>query len=382
MDFGWAERESAVLKNVQDICREKVRPLARLISRGDKDALRQGMQVLNSIKFMSIPFPPDDGGLGLPFTVWAKAGELVSYESATIGMTAGASMLAAYAIGLHGSAPLKERFLKDLLTGRCVGAFSLTEPGAGSDASAIVVSASRNQNGYCLNGQKAFVTNAGFADTYVVLVKTQPERGVRGMSVLVIPADTPGFVIGEQGRKMAFPALSNAKVAFHNCAVPADFVVGRDGLGFPIAMETLDLGRITVAAGAVGVARAALDAALAHARRRNQFHESIGSFELIQEKIARMTTAIETAELLYLRAAWLRDQGRPFGDAAAMAKLYASRVVKEVTDDALQIFGGYGYSADCPVEQYYREARLFELVEGTSEIQTLIIAKSALRHST
>lgn len=379
MDFGWSEGESAVLKHIQDVCQEVVHPLARRIGEGDGDALKNAVQVLYDNKFMAIPFPSEIGGLALPFTVWAKAAEIVSYQSATVGMVFGASMLAAYPILLFGSDDLKHELLPALLTGERTGAFALTEPLAGSDAAAITTRALPVNDSYRLTGRKAFITNAGLADTYIVIAKTQPERGVRGMSSFVVDAGVPGFIVGGQQHKMAFPALSNAGLSFNDCSVPARRLLGHEGHGFRTAMETLDLGRIAVAAGAVGIARAALDIALSYAHTRQQFNEPIGNFELIQEKIARMAVAVDSAELLYLKAAWLKDQGRPFSEAAAMAKLYGSKVAKSVTDDAVEIFGGYGYGAS--VERYYREARLFELVEGTSEIQTLVIAKSVFRRS-
>lgn len=382
MEFGWSGRESAVLEHIQGVCHEAIHPLARRIGEGDGKALKDALQILYGLEFMAIPFPSEVGGLGLPFAVWAKAGEIVSSESATVGMVFGACMLAAYPILLFGSDALKQEVLPDLLTGRRIGAFALTEPSAGSDAAAITMRAFRKDDVYRLTGRKICITNAGLADTYVVIAKTQPDRGARGMSALVVDAGSPGFAIGSQERKMAFPALPNAALSFSDCAVPAGRLLNREGLGFRIAMESLDLGRIAVAAGAVGLARAALDAALGYAHTRRQFKEPLANFELIQEKIAEMSVAVDAAELLYLKAAWLKDQGRFFGDAAAKAKLYASKVAKKVADDAVEIFGGYGYDADCPVERYYREARLFELVEGSSEIQTLVIAKSILRHST
>jgi butyryl-CoA dehydrogenase len=273
----------------------------------------------------------------------------------------------------------KQKFLTPLAKGEKLGAFALTEPSAGSDASSGIATAIKEGDEYVLNGAKMFITNADEADIYVVTFKTQPTRGARGMSAVIVEKGTTGFIFGKQEDKMCFHALPNCGLTFQDCRVPASNMLSQENRGFRVALETLDVGRIGMAVGAIGLAKAALKKAIKYAKERIQFGQPIASFQAIQHKIADMATEIEAAELLMLKAVWLRDQNKPFSDIAAMAKLYSSEVCARVTTQAVQIHGGYGLVREYSVERYMRESKLFEIVEGTSEIQRSVIAGHVLK---
>ncbi len=266
-----------------------------------------------------------------------------------------------------------------LLKGEKIGAFALTEPNAGSDASSGIAVAIKDGNEYVLNGSKMFITNADQAEIYVITFKTQPNRGARGMSAFIVEKGTPGFTFGKQEDKMCFHALPNCGLTFQDCRIPAENLLGQENRGFRIAMETLDVGRIGMAVGAVGLAKTALKKSVKYAKERIQFGQPISSFQAIQHKLADMATEIEAAELLTFKAAWLKDQNKPFSHIAAMAKLYSSEVCARVTSQAVQIHGGYGLIREYSVERYMRESKMFEIVEGTSEIQRSVIAGHVLK---
>jgi alkylation response protein AidB-like acyl-CoA dehydrogenase len=278
-----------------------------------------------------------------------------------------------------GTEEQKQKYLVPMARGENIGAFGLTEPGAGSDAGAVNTKAVLDGDHYVLNGTKIFISNGGEAEVYVIIASTHPDRGPRGLSAFIVEKGTPGFEFGKDEKKMAFPSLPNRELIFTDCRVPKENLLGRERGGFLVAMRTLAVGRIGMAIGAVGVARAALEAAAPYAQQREQFGQPIASFQAIQFMLADMATEVDAARLLTWRAAWLKDNDKPFEKEAAMAKLYASEVAMRVTTKAVQIFGGYGYTAEFPVERYMREAKLFEIVEGTSEIQRLVIANQVLR---
>ncbi len=260
-----------------------------------------------------------------------------------------------------------------------LGAFALTEPEAGSDAGNVKTQAVKKDGKYYLNGRKIFITNGGEADIYVIIASTDPRRGPRGLSAFIVEKDTPGFSIGQHFEKMGFSGLPNAELVFEDCPIPEEALLYREGAGFKIAMDTFAAGRIGVGIGALGVAQAALEEAIKYSRERVQFGKPISSFQAIQHMLAEMGTRIEAARLLLYKAAWLKDQGKPFEKFASMGKYYASQIAMEVTVKTVQIFGGYGYMKDYPVERMMREAKLFEIIEGTSEIQKNIIASLLLK---
>ncbi|MBU1615367.1 acyl-CoA dehydrogenase family protein, partial [bacterium] len=272
-----------------------------------------------------------------------------------------------------------KKYLIPLSKGEVIGAFGLTEPNAGSDAANIQTTAVKNRDSYILNGTKIFITNAGEAQVYVILAKTQKDRGARGMSAFIVEKGTPGFTFGKNEKKMAFSALANRELIFRDCRIPAENILSKEGRGFRVAMQTLDLGRIGMGIGAIGLAQAAFKEAVKYSKERVQFGHPISNFQAIQFMLADMATEIEAARLLILKAAYLKDQDRPFSHIGAMAKLYASEVAMKVVNKAVQIHGGYGYTKDYAVERYFREAKLFEIVEGTSEIQRGVIANAILK---
>ena len=378
MDFTFNEDQAAVLEAVKEFCDEDLAPKA---CETDEAACwpAENVAKLAQLDLMGISVPEEHGGLGMDFLTWAAVGEELSRSCTTTGAVFGAHMLAVFPIMSFGTDEQKQKFLAPLATGEHIGAFGLTEPGAGSDAAAVRTKAERDGDGYLLNGSKIFITNGGEAQTYVIIASRDPGKGVRGLTAFIVEKGTPGFEFGKDEKKMAFQSLPNRELIFTDCRIPKENLLGREGAGFLVAMRTLSVGRIGMAIGAVGLARAALEAAVPYSRQREQFGKPISSFQGIQFMLADMATEVDAARLLTWRAAWLKDQGRPFEKEAAMAKLYASEVAMRVTTKAVQIFGGYGYTRDFPVERYMREAKLFEIVEGTSEIQRMVIANHVLR---
>ncbi len=378
MQFGFTEEQHELFDYVREFCDEKLKPFAGEVDKKHEYPWDQ-VKMLKEMDLMGIPVPEEYGGLGAGFLEWAVIGELLSAACTTTGAVYGAHMLAEYPIMFFGTDEQKEKYLKPLATGDSVGAFGLTEPMAGSDAGSVRTTAIKDGDEYVLNGTKIFITNGGEAGTYVIIANSRPDRGMRGITAFILEKGMPGFEFGKNEEKMAYKSLSNRELIFNDCRVPAENVLHKEGRGFQVAMETLRVGRIGMAIGAVGLSQAAYDAAVQYAITREQFGERIANFQLVQLHLANMATEIDAGRLLTYRAAWLKDQGLPFEKEAAMAKLKTSEVCAEVTSKAVQIHGGYGYCCDYPVERYMRESKLFEIVEGTSEIQRLVIAGQLLK---
>jgi butyryl-CoA dehydrogenase len=378
MEFSLTEEQELLLSAVAEICTKELAPFASKIDE-EQEFPWNNIKKLAKYDLMGITIPQEYGGLGKDFLTWTLVGEELSHACTTTGAIYGANMLAIYPIHTFGTEEQKKKYLPPLARGEKIGAFALTEPDAGSDVSSIQTIATKVGGEYVLNGRKIFITNAGEAEIYIVLAKTDLKRGARGMSAFIVEKGTPGFSFGREERKMAYHALANRELIFSDCKVPEENLLFQEGRGFRIAMETLDVGRIGMGIGAVGLARAAFEKAISYAKQRVQFGSPISSFQAIQVMLADMATEIEAARLLVLRAAYLKDRNEPFTSFAAMAKLYASEVAMRVVNRALQIHGGYGYTKDYPVERYFREAKLFEIVEGTSEIQRNIIAREILK---
>lgn len=331
---------------------------------------------MGGLGFFAIPFAEKYGGLGGDYLSYALAVEEISRADAGVGL----SYAAHVSIGMgpvyyFGTEEQKLRWLPGAARGEYLASFGLTEPGAGSDAAATRTTAVREGDEWVLNGQKQFITNAGYAGYIVCTAVTEKGKGHRGISNFIVPTDAPGFSVGAPYKKMGLRSSDTRPLYFDNCRIPADSLVGQPGEGFKQFMATLDGGRISIAAFALGIAQAAYEAALAYAKERVQFGESISKFQAIQFKLADMATEIEVARGQILKAAWLKDQGRPYTKEAAMAKLFASEVATRVCNQAVQIHGGYGYIQDYPVERYYRDVKLGEIGEGTSEVQRLVIAR-------
>lgn len=331
---------------------------------------------MGELGLMGIPFPEEYGGTGGDTVAYALAVEEISRVDGSLGIT-----LAAHcSIGMgpvyyFGTEDQKKRWLPGAARGEYLASFGLTEPGAGSDSAATKTTAVRDGDGWVLNGSKIFITNAHYCGYIVCTAVTRPGQGHRGISAFIVPNPTPGFTIGPAYDKMGLRSSDTRPLFFENVRLPADALLGREGEGFRQFMVTLDGGRISIGAMAVGIAQGALDAALAYARQRVQFGQSISKFQAIQFKLADMAMEIELARNMVLKAAWLKDQGRPFTREAAMAKLFASETAVRAANQAIQIHGGAGYMEDLPVSRFWRDAKLTEIGEGTSEIQRLVIAR-------
>ncbi|MCD6351688.1 MAG: acyl-CoA dehydrogenase family protein [Armatimonadetes bacterium] len=378
MDFDLPQENVEIYEEVQRFCDEELRPRAREVAEKGEFPW-ENWKAMGEMGLWGIPIPEEYGGAGMSWLDWAIIGEMISKACTSTGAIFAAHYLAQYPLLAFGTEKQKEKYLAPLASGEKVGSFILTEPGAGSDAGSVKTKAEKDGDVYRLNGTKVFCSNGGEAGVFVVIANLQPERGARGLTAFIVERDTPGFRLGKEDTKMAFRALSNPELIFEDAQVPAENLLYRERGGFRVAMETLSVGRIGMAVGAVGLAQAALEAAARYAQEREQFGQPIAEFEAIQFMLADMATQVEAARLLAHKAAWLKDQGREYDKIAAMAKVYASEVASMVASKAVQIHGGYGYTVEYDVERYYREAKLFEIVEGTSEIQRLVIANRVLK---
>ena len=379
MNFDLTEEQLLIQEMVREFARSEVAPIAAEIDRDHRfpDELIPKMAALN---ILGVPFAQEYGGAGADNVSYVIAlEELARVCASTAIIVSGHTSLGTWPIVEFGSPAQKERYAGRLAAGAMLGAFALTEPGAGTDAAAGRTTAVVNADGYVLNGSKIFITNGGYAGVYIVTAMTDPAAGTRGISAFLVEPDAPGFSVGEREHKMGIKASSTTPLYFSDCRIPRDALLGAEGQGFRIAMAALDGGRIGVAAQALGIAQGALDAAVAYAKERVQFGKPIASLQAIQWMIADMATEIDAARLLVYRAAWNKDNGLPYGQAAAMAKLFASETATRVADRAIQIHGGYGYTESYPVERAYRDAKVTELYEGTSEVQRMVIAGGLLR---
>jgi alkylation response protein AidB-like acyl-CoA dehydrogenase len=342
---------------------------------------------LGEMGWLGIPLPEDEGGAGLDYLAYAIAIEEISRVWGSLGLIVAAhTSLGCGPIHLAGTKAQKDRFLVPMASGRVIGAYGLTEPGAGSDAGGTRTTArlegadAQGRGGeWVIDGGKRFITNAGQAGTYVVTARTGTrDGGSAEISAFIVPADAPGFRVARLEDKLGLHASATGELVFDGVRVPADHLLGERGGGFRMFLEILDGGRISIASMALGIAQAAYDAAVPYAQTREQFGRPIGSFQGVAFMIADMATEIDAARSLIWRAAWLKDQGRDYSLAAAEAKLYASEVSSRVTNAALQVHGGYGYVTEYPVERYLRDAKLTEIGEGTSQVQRLVIARRIL----
>jgi len=379
MDFELTDEQQLIRDAVREFAEAEVTPIAAELDR-DHRFPYELLPKLAEMNLMGMPYPEKEGGAGADYVSYVIAVEELSRACASTGIILSAhTSLATWPIFKFGTEAQKERYLHDMASGRRLGAFALTEPAAGTDAAAGTATATQHADGYALNGSKMFITNAPYAEVYIAFAKTDPERGARGMSAFIVEKDTPGFSVGEAEHKLGIRGSSTPPVYFSDCRVPKEALLGGEGDGFKIAMQTLDGGRIGVSAQALGIAQAALDASVAYAKERVQFGKPIATLQAIQWMIADMATEIDAARLLVYRAASCVDNGRPYSTEGAMAKLFASETATRVAGKAIQIHGGYGYTESYPVERNYRDAKITELYEGTSEVQRMVIARSTLR---
>ena len=337
---------------------------------------------LGPLGFLGVLVPEDYGGAGLDYVSYALIVEELNRGDASVGITMWAhNSLCTNHIALFGSPAQKQTYLPRLASGAVLGAWGLTEPGSGSDAAALRTRAVERDGAWVLNGTKAFITNASVGEIAVVLARTDAEKKSRGISAFILERGTPGFRAGTPYRKLGLHASDTAELVLEEARVPAANLLGERGAGFAQAMAVLEGGRIAMAAMAVGIAQAAVDQAVRYMKQRSAFGKTLAEFNGLQGMLADLVTEVEVARLLTLRAAWLKDEGRPAMHAAAMAKLFASETAMKAATQAVQIHGGAGYIAEFPVERIFRDAKLTEIGEGTSEIQRLVIAREILGFS-
>lgn len=329
---------------------------------------------------LGIPFPKEYGGEGGDYLGYAMAVEELSKACGTTGVLVSAhTSLGGSPIFEFGTEEQKQKFLVPLAKGEKLGAFGLTEPNAGTDASGQQTTAVLDGDHYILNGTKIFITNAGPAEIYVVMAMTDKTKGTRGISAFIVEKDTEGFSIGKKEEKLGIRGSSTCELVFENCKIPKENMLGKEGQGFKIAMKTLDGGRIGIAAQALGIAQGALDTTVDYVKERKQFGRSISAFQNTQFELAEMKTKIEAARHLVYDAASKKGEGKPYNVEASMAKLYAAEVAMEVTTKAIQLHGGYGYTREYDVERMFRDAKITEIYEGTSEVQKMVISADLLK---
>ncbi len=378
MNFNFTEEQLDMKKAAQEYAEKEIMPVAARFDEENetplellKDMILQG--------YSTMTIPEEYGGGGLGCLTSCLIVEELARGCAGITTSAAANSLAAYPILLAGTHEQKEKYLTPLSEGK-FAAFCLTEPGAGSDAGAISTFAQKVENGYLLNGRKCFITNGSIADIYTVFASVDRSKGARALTAFILERDFPGLEPGKKENKMGIRASNTAEVLFEDVFVPQENLLGQEGGGFRIAMTTLDISRPMVGAMAVGVARAAYERAVSYAREREQFGKPLSSFQAIQFKLADMAMKIEAARLLVLRAAFKVDQKeKRFSAHSAMSKAFAGDIAMEVTTDALQVMGGYGYMKDYPMEKYMRDAKIMQIYEGTSEIQRLVLGNEVLK---
>ncbi|MER2108047.1 MAG: acyl-CoA dehydrogenase [Solibacillus sp.] len=374
MDLRFTEEQLMMQSMVRDFAETEIAPFVEQMEAGEFP--RAILTKMGELGLMGITVPEKYGGAGMDFTSYILAIHELSRVSAVVGVILSVhTSVGTNPILYFGNDAQKQRYIPKLARGDYLGAFCLTEPSAGSDAASLKTRAVRDGDDYILDGSKVFITNGGEADLYIVFAVTDPEQGTRGISAFIVDKDTPGFIVGKDEKKMGLHGSRTVQLTFEGMRVPKENLLGAEGEGFKIALANLNVGRIGIAAQSLGIAEAALEAATAYAKERVQFGKPIAQQQGIGFKLADMATNTEAAKLLVYRAASLRTQGVPCGKEASMAKLFASQTAMQNATDAIQVFGGYGYTEDYPVERYFRDAKVTQIYEGTSEIQRLVISK-------
>lgn len=375
MNFQLSEEHEQLRQMIREFAINEVAPSAA--ERDEEERFdREIWGKMAELGLTGIPWPEQYGGAGFDYLAYCIAVEELSRVCASTGVTLSAhTSLAGWPIYKFGSEEQKQKYLRPMAEGKKIGAYCLTEAGSGSDAGGMKTTAKREGDEYVLNGSKIFITNGGIADTYVVFAVTDPESKHKGTSAFIVESSFPGFSVGKKEKKLGIRSSPTTEIVFDQCRVPKENLLGQEGEGFVIAMKTLDGGRNGIAAQAVGIAQGALDAATDYAKERVQFGKPIAANQGVSFKLADMATAVEASRLLTYQAAWLESNNLPYGKASAMAKLMAGDTAMSVTTDAVQIFGGYGYTKEYPVERYMRDAKITQIYEGTQEIQRLVISR-------
>ena len=379
MDFVLSREHEMARTLFRDFAQNEVKPLAQEVDETEHfpwDTVRK----MQKIGFMGIPMPKEYGGQGCDVLTYAMCVEELSKVCGTTGVIVSAhTSLCCEPIRYWGTPEQKAKYLTPLACGEKIGAFGLTEPGAGTDASGQQTKAVLDGDHYVLNGSKIFITNGGAADTYVVFAMTDKSKGNHGISAFIVEKDFPGFAIGTKEKKMGIRGSSTTELIFTDCIVPKENLLGKEGEGFKIAMTTLDGGRIGIASQALGLAAGALENTIEYVKERKQFGRAIAKFQNTQFQLADMHTKVEAARLLVYKAAKAKDTQKKYSLEAAMAKLYAAEVAMEVTTKAVQLHGGYGYTREYDVERMMRDAKITEIYEGTSEVQRMVISGAILK---
>src|SRR5258706_4177501 len=379
MDFTLSDEHQQVADTIRVFGESEIKPFASAWDR-DERFPTDTVKKLGRLGFLAVSLPEDVGGGGADTLTNALVVEGVTRYDAGFGLTvASHGGLASGHINLFAGDHLRRRYLPKLATGEWLGAWCLTEPGSGSDAGALRTRAVRDGDHWVLDGAKMFITQGSVADVYVVLASTAPDKGATGVSAFVVARGTPGLGNGRKIEKLGLRSSDTAEVVLDNVRIPADHLIGEEHQGFKQALRILDGGRITIAAWCCGIARGALEESVAYAKERKTFGKAIAEHQAVQLMLADMATRLDAARCLLFRACWLKDQGRPFGTEASMAKLVASETAMGATTKAVQIHGGYGYMPQFPRERYMRDAKLGEIGEGTSEVQRIVIGRALLR---
>ncbi|ONK25003.1 acyl-CoA dehydrogenase [Bacillus sp. VT-16-64] len=377
MDLRLTEEQLMMRKMVREFAKSEIEPFVEEMENGKFP--RQILNKMGELGLMGITVPEHYGGSGMDFISYIIAINELSKVSATVGVILSVhTSVGTNPILKFGTEAQKKKYVRKLATGKALAAFCLTEPGAGSDAGAIKTSAVRKGNDFMINGSKVFITNGGEADIYIVFAVTDPSRGKRGVLAFIVEKGTPGLVIGKDEKKMGLNGSRTVAITFEDMKVPADNLLGEEGNGFKIALSNLNTGRIGIAAQALGIAEAALEAATKYATERKQFGKPISEQQGIAFKLADMATNVESARLLVYRAAAMCSSSEQCVKEVSMAKLFASKTAVETAIEAVQVFGGYGYTKEYPVERFFRDAKVTEIYEGTSEIQRMVISKHLL----
>ncbi|RST73843.1 acyl-CoA dehydrogenase [Siminovitchia acidinfaciens] len=375
MNFDLTSEQSMIRRTIRDFAREEVAPGAVDRDRHKKFP-KEIIKKLSDLGMMGLPFPEEYGGAGADTISFAIVTEELSRACASTGITYSAHIsLGGAPIYMFGTEEQKKKYLVPICLGESLGSFGLTEPNAGSDAGGTQTTAALEGDQYVINGTKCFITNASYAKYLALTAITGKKNGEKEISAIIVPTDAKGFTILSQYEKMGLHASDTTELILENVMVNKDQLLGKEGEGFKQFLQTLDGGRIGIGAMAVGVAQGAYDKALQYVKERKQFGKTLSQFQATQFKIADMAMKIEVARNMVYKAAWLKDQGRPFAKEASMCKLFASKVCMEISDEAVQLHGGYGYMREFEVERMMRDAKLLEIGEGTSEVQRMVIAR-------
>ena len=374
MDFSISNTEKLFLQMIRSFAENEVKPLAAEVDEQERFPM-ETVEKMRKIGLFGIPVPKEYGGQGGTNQMYSMAVEELSRVCATTGVIVSAhTSLCVAPILENGTEEQKQYYLPKLASGEWLGAFGLTEPNAGTDAAMQQTTAVLDGDEWVLNGNKIFITNAGYAHVYVIFAMTDKSLGTKGISAFIVEKDTPGFTFGKKEKKMGIRGSATCELIFENCRIPKANLLGKEGKGFPIAMKTLDGGRIGIASQALGIAQGAMDETIRYTKERKQFGKAIAAFQNTQFQMADLETKVQAARLLVRSASYKKDMGIPYSADAAMCKLFAAQTAMEVTTKAVQFHGGYGYTREYPIERMMRDAKITEIYEGTSEVQRMVIA--------